>query len=281
MSSDKTLDGAPELALDEAPGSESDGTSESVPLRKSNVSDEVVIQFDHVTKTYKLYKNDRNRVRSILGFKQKKQLIGQVDANNDLSFEIKKGEAVAFLGHNGAGKSTALKMVTGVTHPTQGKVTVHGRVSALLELSAGFDRKLTGRENIELRGRILGMKGSAIKKIEPKVIEFADLGLYIDQPLKTYSSGMKARLGFAFAVAINPEILVVDEALAVGDKAFRRKCLERIHEIMLDENVTVLFVTHSTSTAQEFCSRGIVLDEGRKVFDGTIEEATAYYDENY
>ena len=228
MSSDETLDGAPELALDEAPGSESDGTSESASTRKSNVSDEVVIRFDHVTKTYKLYKNDRNRVRSILGFKQKKQLIDQVDANNDLSFEIKKGEAVAFLGHNGAGKSTALKMITGVAHPTQGKVTVHGRVSALLELSAGFDNKLTGRENIELRGRILGMKGSAIKSIEPKVVEFADLGLYIDQPLKTYSSGMKARLGFAIAVAVDPEILVVDEALSVGDRAFRRKCLDRI-----------------------------------------------------
>ena len=251
------------------------------PLRKTGISDEVVIRFDHVCKTYKLYKNDRNRVRSLLGFKQKRVLLGTVNANDDLSFEIRKGEAVAFLGHNGAGKSTALKMITGVTHPTSGKVNVHGRVSALLELSAGFDSKLTGRENIELRGRILGLKGGEIKELEPQVVEFADLGLYIDQPLKTYSSGMKARLGFAIAVAVEPEILGVDEALSVGDRAFKKKCLRRIREIMEDESVTVLFVTHSSATAKAFCSRGIVLDHGKKVFEGAIEQATAYYEENY
>ena len=118
-------------------------------------------------------------------------------------------------------------------------------------------------------------------EIIPDVEEFADIGVYFDQPVKSYSSGMRARIGFAFAVAINPEILVVDEALSVGDKVFKRKCLRRIREIMMDENVTVLFVTHSSSTAKQFCSRGIVLDSGRKVFEGTIEEATAYYEERY
>ena len=241
----------------------------------------MVIKFDHVTKTYNLYKNDRGRFLGIFNYNRKGSFLGSVDASKDLSFEIKKGEAVAFLGRNGAGKSTTLKMVTGVTHPTSGEIRVEGRVSALLELTAGFDSQLTGRENISLRGQILGLNRSEIKELEPDIIDFAELGLYIDQPMRTYSSGMKARLGFAFAVAIDPEILVVDEALSVGDRAFQKKCIDRIREIMMDENVTVLFVTHTSSTAKEFCSRGIVLDKGTKVFDGTIDDATKYYEENY
>ena len=255
--------------------------SDAKDLHKTGVSDEVVISFDHVTKTYNLYKNDRGRFLGIFNYKKKGQFLGSVNASDDLSFEICKGEAVAFLGHNGAGKSTVLKMVTGVTHPTKGTVRVEGRVSALLELTAGFDMQLTGRENISLRGQILGLKKSEIAELEPGIIEFADLGLYIDQPMKSYSSGMRARLGFAFAVAINPEILVVDEALSVGDRSFRKKCIKRIREIMMDENVTVLFVTHASDTSKEFCSRGIVLDSGKKVFDGSIDEATKFYEANY
>ena len=231
-------------------------------LHKTSVSDEVVIKFDHVTKTYNLYKNDRGRFLGIFNYNRKGSFLGSVDASKDLSFEIKKGEAVAFLGRNGAGKSTTLKMVTGVTHPTSGEIRVEGRVSALLELTAGFDSQLTGRENISLRGQILGLNRSEIKELEPDIIDFAELGLYIDQPMRTYSSGMKARLGFAFA-------------------AFQKKCIDRIREIMMDENVTVLFVTHTSSTAKEFCSRGIVLDKGTKVFDGSIDDATAYYEKNY
>ena len=241
----------------------------------------MIIKFDHVTKTYNLYKNDRGRFLGHFQYNRKGSFLGSVDASKDLSFEIKKGEAVAFLGRNGAGKSTTLKMVTGVTHPTSGEIRVEGRVSALLELTAGFDPQLTGRENISLRGQILGLNRSEIKELEPDIIDFAELGLYIDQPMRTYSSGMKARLGFAFAVAIDPEILVVDEALSVGDRAFQKKCIDRIREIMMDENVTVLFVTHTSSTAKEFCSRGIVLDKGTKAFDGTIDDATTYYEENY
>ncbi len=261
--------------------SNSASLSDAKDLHKTSVSDEVVICFDHVTKTYNLYKNDRGRFLGIFNYKKKGQFLGSVNANDDLSFEIKKGEAVAFLGRNGAGKSTALKMVTGVAHPTSGKVTVKGRVSALLELTAGFDSQLTGRENISLRGQIMGLNRQEIAEIEPGIIDFAELGLYIDQPMKSYSSGMRARLGFAFAVAINPEILVVDEALSVGDRSFQKKCIERIREIMMDENVTVLFVTHASATAKQFCSRGIVLDKGQKVFDGTIEDATKYYEDNY
>ena len=250
-------------------------------LHKTSISDEVMVRFDDVTKRYHLYKNDRGRFLGMFGIRPKSLYLGTVEANSHLSFEIKKGEAVAFLGHNGAGKSTALKMITGVTHPTSGTIEVNGRVSALLELKAGFDSQLTGRENIRLRGQILGIDPEEMKELEPKIIEFADLGMYIDQPMRSYSSGMRSRLGFGFAVYIDPEILVVDEALSVGDRAFKRKCLRRIRKIMMDESVTVLFVTHASKTAQEFCSRGIVLDKGRKVYEGPIEDATEYYEANY
>ena len=209
------------------------------------------------------------------------KIYGTHAAVDHIDFTVNDGEIVGFLGHNGAGKSTALKMITGVAYPTSGTVEVKGRVSALLELQAGFDQQLTGRENIGLRGQILGLRRAEIEALEPKGVEFADLGLYIDQPMRTYSSGMKARLGFAFAVAIDPEILVVDEVLSVGDAAFKKKCVERIRNIMMDENVTVLFVTHSSSTAKEFCSRGIVLDHGTKVYDSDIEDAIKYYEDNY
>lgn len=241
----------------------------------------LAIKFDHVTKTYKLFENDRQRFLSVFWSSDKRNQITRVDASDDMSFEIRKGEAVAFLGRNGAGKSTALKMITGVTFPTEGTVTVNGTVSALLELTAGFDSKLTGRENIYLRGHALGLTRDEIAELEPKVVDFADLGVYIDQPVRTYSSGMKARLGFAFAVSSDPEILVVDEALSVGDKKFQKKCFARVREIMEDENVTVLFVTHSSSAAEEFCTRGIVLDHGTKKFDGPIQEAISFYESNY
>ena len=241
----------------------------------------LAIKLAHVTKTYKLFENDRQRFMSVFWTPDKRKQITRIDASTDLSFEIRTGEAVAFLGRNGAGKSTALKMITGVTFPTPGTVTVNGTVSALLELTAGFDSKLTGRENIYLRGHALGLSRDEIAQLEPKVVDFADLGVYIDQPVRTYSSGMKARLGFAFAVSSDPEVLVVDEALSVGDKKFQEKCFARVREIMEDENVTVLFVTHSSSAAEEFCTRGIVLDHGAKKFDGPIQEAIAYYENNY
>lgn len=251
-------------------------------LHRAGASDEVAIKFDHVTKTYDLYRDDRARLFGLLNLKKKRLgYLGTVNANDDLSFEIKKGEAVAFLGLNGAGKSTALKMITGVTYPTKGTIEVNGRVSALLELSAGFDRQLTGRENIRLRGQIMGLSEEDLAVIEPKAIEFANLGMYIDQPMRSYSSGMRARVGFALAVSVHPEILVVDEALSVGDKAFKKRCIERIREIMMDENVTVLFVTHSSTTAQEFCSRGIVLDHGRKLFEGSMDDAMEFYQQHF
>lgn len=244
-------------------------------VRDNDSDAEVAIQFEHVTKTYKLFKNDRAR---FLATFSNKVPYKRVNANDDLSFTIKRGEAVAFLGNNGAGKSTCLKIINGVLYPTHGRVTVHGRVSALLELSAGFDPQLTGRENIAFRGQLWGFSNEEIKALEPDIIDFAELGDYIDQPMRTYSSGMKARLGFAFASSIQPDILIVDEALSVGDKKFKKKCLKRVHEIMSDSHVTVLFVTHSSASAKEFCKRGIVLDHGKDIYEGDIKSAIEFYE---
>ena len=246
-----------------------------IVIRDEDLSNPIAVKFEHVTKTYKLYKSDRHRLMSALSSHVKCE---EVNASNDLSFTVHRGESFALLGDNGAGKSTALKMVTGVCFPTSGTIEVHGRVSALLELSAGFDMRLSGRENIHLRCQIHGLDPEEIAELEPQIIEFSELGRYIDQPMRTYSSGMRARLGFAVASSIKPDILVVDEALAVGDRKFSLKCRRRVRSIMRDENTTVLFVTHSIGMAKTFCETGIVLDHGRVVFGGSIEEAVAFYE---
>ncbi len=235
---------------------------------------EVVIKLDHVTKVYKLFRRDKDRFRSLFS---KKQNYKKKISVNDANIEIKKGETVAIFGKNGAGKSTLLKMITGVVYPTKGEVIVNGRVSALLELTAGFDPEFTGRENIRFRGQLLGLSREAIAKVEPDIIDFAELEDYIDQPVRTYSSGMKARLGFATNANVHPEILIVDEALSVGDSEFRKKSSDKIREIVGKENVTFLFVTHSTEVAKSFCERGIVMHLGKILFDGPIDEAIYFY----
>lgn len=236
---------------------------------------ETVIKFKNVTKIYKLFKNDKKRLLSVF-FKNVKYK--EKRAVDDVSFEIKRGESVAIFGKNGAGKSTILKIITGVTFPTTGEVDVNGRVSALLELTSGFDPEFTGRENIYLKGQILGIKDSEIKKMEKEIVDFAELEEYIDQPVRTYSSGMKARLGFSINVNIKPEILIVDEALSVGDEAFRRKCTKKVNEIIQKEDVTLLFVTHATGVAKDFCKRGMVMKNGKVTFDGGIQDAIKKYD---
>ena len=235
---------------------------------------EVVVKFENVTKVYKLYKSDKQR---LLGtFIKKYKPVKKVAVNN-VTFDINKGEAVAIFGKNGAGKSTVLKMITGVCFPTKGEVEVKGIVSALLELTSGFDKEATGLENIYLKGRILGLKESKIKKLEEKIVDFAELGEYIHQPVRTYSSGMMARLGFSISVNINPQILIVDEALSVGDTDFKNKCLKKVKKIMSKKDVTLLFVTHSVEIARQFCQRGIILKKGKLVFDGGIDEAIEKY----
>lgn len=240
----------------------------------AETKDNVVIRFSNVTKTYKLYKSDKARFKALffkkVPYKKKK-------AVNNLSFEVKKGEGLALIGRNGAGKSTILKMITGVAFPTEGEIFVDGKISALLELSSGFDVEADGIENIRLKCSLMGMTDEEIEEVMPKIIEFADIGEYIDQPLRSYSSGMKARLGFAISVNSNPDILIVDEALSVGDKQFRKKCTAKVQEIMSDSNVTLLFVTHSLSTARDFCQKGIVLEKGTKLYEGGIEDAIEFY----
>lgn len=233
-----------------------------------------VIEFKNVSKVYKLYKNDKKRFKAIFfkntPYKPKR-------AVDNVSFKIHKGESVALFGKNGAGKSTILKMITEVAFPTSGEIKIKGRVSALLELTSGFDPEFTGRENIYLKGQILGLKAEEIKKLEPIIIDFAELDDYIDQPVRTYSSGMKARLGFSINVNIEPEILIVDEALSVGDEEFRRKCIKKINELIDKDNVTLLYVTHATKTAKDFCKRGMVMQKGKLIFDGDIDEAMDIY----
>lgn len=235
-----------------------------------------IIEFKNVTKTYKLYKNDKKRLLSVF---LKNTPYKKKDAVKEVSFQVKRGEAVALFGKNGAGKSTILKMVTGVTFPTSGEVVVNGRVSALLELTAGFDQELTGRENIYLKGQLMGIKDADIRKLEPVIEDFADIGDYMDQPVRTYSSGMKARLGFAINVNIDPEILIIDEALSVGDAQFKKKCIRRVNEVMQTDGITLLFVTHATGVAQEFCKRGIVMKNGKMIYDDDIDNAVKYYED--
>lgn len=242
----------------------------------SENSSENIIEFKKVTKTYKLFKNDKKRLLSVFNKRVKYK---EKQAVNDVSFTVKRGEAVALLGKNGAGKSTILKIVTGVTFPTKGEVIVKGRVSALLELTAGFDQELTGRENIYLKGQIMGLKDEDIHKLEDTIVDFADLGDYIDQPVRTYSSGMKARLGFAINVNIEPEILIIDEALSVGDAQFKKKCIKRVNEVMSSDNITLLFVTHASGVAKEFCERGIVMKNGKLIFDSDIDSAIKKYED--
>lgn len=234
---------------------------------------DLAIRLKDVSKTYKLFSNEKQRFRSM--YNNKIQYQEKIAVNN-VSFDIKKGETVALFGLNGAGKSTILKLITGVIYPNKGLVRVDGRVSAMLELTAGFAPQLTGRENIYFKGRLMGVPDAEIKEIENEIIDFAGIGKYIDQPVRMYSSGMLARLGFAINANIRPEIMIVDEALSVGDAVFREKCNAKIKEIVAS-GVTFLFVTHSTYVARTFCKRGMVLIDGRITFDGEIMDSVNNY----
>ncbi|MCI2111957.1 ABC transporter ATP-binding protein [Ruminococcus sp.] len=237
---------------------------------------EPIITFKNVSKTYILYKNDQARFKALF-IKPKNPKTNK--ALNNVSFEINRGESVGIVGDNGAGKSTLLKMITGVAFPDEGEIIVNGKVAALLELTAGFSMEMTGRENIYLKGYILGLEDEYIKTIEENIIEFAELGDYIDQPVRTYSSGMKMRLGFAINVNIEPDVLVVDEALAVGDASFKKKCKNKIKEIIA-AGTTVLYVSHSAASVKEICPRSIFLKKGTIIFDGPTEETLKVYEES-
>ncbi|MDX4026630.1 ABC transporter ATP-binding protein [Aliarcobacter skirrowii] len=218
------------------------------------------IKIQNLTKTYKLYDKPIDRLKESL-HPLKKKYHKDFYALNDVSFEIKKGETVGIIGKNGSGKSTLLKIITGVLTPTSGRVNVHGKISAILELGAGFNNEMTGIENIYLNTSINGMNKQETNKIIDEIVDFAELGEHIYQPIKTYSSGMKARLAFGVAINVDPEILIVDEALSVGDVRFQQKCLRRMEEFKA-QNKTILFVSHSTGMIERFCDRAVWIHEG-------------------
>ena len=237
------------------------------------VSD-VAIRVQNLSKCYQIYDTPRDRLKqfvvprlnSLLG-QMPKQYFREFWALRDVSFEVRKGETIGIIGRNGSGKSTLLQMICGTLHPSSGHIQTHGRIAALLELGSGFNPEFTGHENVYMNASVLGLNNEEIDARFADIVSFADIGEFIEQPVKTYSSGMFVRLAFAVAVHVEPDILVVDEALSVGDLAFQNKCVLKIRE-MRDKGVTLLFVTHDLSTMQLICDRVAWLSRGEIVMSG-------------
>ncbi len=229
--------------------------------------DRVAVAVENVTKVYKLYDRSRDRMKEALGLTRKK-LHREHYALNGVDLKVYQGETVGIIGTNGSGKSTLLKIITGVLNPTGGTVTVSGRISALLELGAGFNMEYTGIENIYLNGTMMGFSNEEIRERMQGILEFADIGDFVNQPVKTYSSGMFVRLAFAVAINIDPEILIVDEALSVGDVFFQSKCYHKFEEFK-QMGKTILFVSHDLSSIAKYCDRVILIDKGIKLGEGS------------
>lgn len=236
---------------------------------------DVVISVNKLSKVYKLYNNPKDRLKESLSLSRKKYH-KEFHALNDISFNIKKGETVGIIGKNGSGKSTLLKILTGVLSSTEGEVTVNGKIAALLELGAGFNPEYTGMENIYLQGTILGFSREQMNKKIDAILAFAEIGEYIQQPVRTYSSGMFARLAFAVAINVEPEILIVDEALAVGDVRFQSKCFKKFDDLK-EQGVTILFVTHDVFSVRNMCDRAIWINQGLLLLEGDTSLVTAKY----
>ena len=258
--------------------------------------EELALKIDHVYKEYRLGTIGGGTLKAELQSKfaklRKKEdpnlKIGQVAheknerflALKDISLEIKKGERIAIIGHNGAGKSTLLKLICRVTAPTKGDIYMNGRITSMLEVGTGFHDELTGKENIYLNGAILGMTKSEIDEIYDEIVEFSEIGQFIDTPVKRYSSGMKVKLGFSVASHLKSEIVIMDEVLAVGDVNFQNKCINQMKKLAEEEGRTILYVSHNMATVKNLCDRCIVLSKGQKVFDGSVEEGISVYMEN-
>lgn len=240
-----------------------------------NVEDKKVIQVKDLTKMYKLYDKPLDRLKESLGLTRKK-LYKEHYALHNVNFDIHEGECVGIIGTNGSGKSTILKIITGVLNPTQGEVKVDGRISALLELGAGFNMEYSGLENVYLNGTMIGFSKEEIDARLDDILEFADIGEFIHQPVKTYSSGMFVRLAFAVAINIDPEILVVDEALSVGDVFFQSKCYHKFEEFK-KQGKTILFVSHDLSSVSKYCDRVILLNKGVKLDEGSPKQMVDLY----
>ncbi len=239
-----------------------------------NKTDEDVIVVENLVKEYKMFARKKDRLLESLFSSYKRH--GVFKAINNINFSVKKGEVLGILGKNGAGKSTLLKMITGVVTPTSGKLEVKGKISSLLELGAAFNQELTGYENIYQHGQVMGLTNDEIKKKEQEIIDFADIGEHLYQPVKTYSSGMFARLAFACAINVEPDVLIVDEVLSVGDMAFQLKCFKKFEEFK-KKGKTILFVTHNISDILRNCTRTIIIDSGKKIFDGSVKDGVEMY----
>ena len=236
--------------------------------------EETVIEIRDLVKDYKMFYHKRDRlVETIFPFVKRHSNFRALD---NLNLTLKKGEVLGILGKNGAGKSTLLKMVTGVTSPTSGSIKVNGKISSLLELGTAFNMELTGIENIYQHGQVMGLTKAEIEDKKQKIIDFADIGDHLFQPVKTYSSGMFARLAFACAINVDPDILIVDEVLSVGDMAFQLKCFKKFEEFK-EKGKTILFVTHNVSDVLKNCTRTIILESGKKVFDGETKDGVELY----
>ena len=236
---------------------------------------EIAISVNNISKMYKLYENPMDRLKESLGLTRKKRYKEHYALNN-VSFQVKKGETVGIIGTNGSGKSTILKIITGVLNPTQGEVVVDGRISALLELGAGFNGEYSGIENVYLNGQMIGFSKEEIDAKLQDILDFADIGDFIHQPVKTYSSGMFVRLAFAVAINIEPEILIVDEALSVGDVFFQAKCYRKFEEFK-EMGKTILFVSHDLSSIGKYCDRVVLLNKGEKLAEGDAKEMVNLY----
>jgi ABC-type polysaccharide/polyol phosphate transport system ATPase subunit len=233
------------------------------------------VEFQGVSKRYAIYDAPGDRLKELLSLNRLKRH-QDFWALHDVSFEVKRGETFCIVGENGSGKSTLLQMVAGILHPTSGTVGIHGRVSALLELGAGFNPEFSGRDNVYLNGSILGLTTRQIDERYNDIAAFAEIGDFIDQPVKTYSSGMVVRLAFAVAINVDPEILLVDEALAVGDIYFRQRCMRKVHELR-QRGITILFVSHAVSDVKAIGDRVLWLDHGRMIDVGEPDRVVSKY----
>ncbi len=237
--------------------------------------EDIAIQVENISKIYRLYKKQSDRIKESFSFTGKKYH-KEFSALSNVSFGVRKGEMVGIIGKNGAGKSTMLKIITGVLTPTSGSLKINGKISALLELGAGFNPEYTGIENAYLNGTMIGYTKEEMDVKIKDIIEFADIGDFINQPVKVYSSGMFARLAFAVAINVDPDILIVDEALSVGDAFFQAKCYKKMDELK-KSGKTILFVSHDMGSIIKYCDRAIIIDEGKKVSEGSANEMVDVY----
>lgn len=238
--------------------------------------DKGTIEVRDLSKVYYLYDKPSDRIRETFSIRKKKYSKEHYALKN-INLKINKGESIGIVGTNGSGKSTLLKLVTGVVTPTTGTIKTDGKIAALLELGAGFNPEYTGIENIYLNGTMMGYTEEEMKKRVPDIIEFADIGEFINQPVKSYSSGMFARLAFAVSINVEPDILIVDEALSVGDTRFQVKCIDKMRELQ-ESGTTILFVTHAIEQIKRFCTRAIWIKNGELIEDGEASQVVDLYD---